>query len=96
MADRDDLETERHDRDVSIRLGRQAKAATAESGQLGELALLRLPQVLAILPISRSTWWDGVKRGRFPAPVRIGPRTTAWRASDIRELIASLDGGPMR
>jgi prophage regulatory protein len=53
-------------------------------------ALLRLDAILAPkgpLPISRSGWWAGVKSGRYPKPVRLGPRTTAWRASDIRRLV---------
>jgi prophage regulatory protein len=29
-----------------------------------------------------------VKDGRFPKPVKLGPRITAWRVEDIRELIA--------
>lgn len=39
------------------------------------------------IPVSRSTWWAGVKSGRFPAPVKLGPRITAWRESDIQKLI---------
>ena len=42
-------------------------------------ALLRLPQVLALIPVSRSAWWAGCKSGRYPKPVKLGPRTTAWR-----------------
>jgi prophage regulatory protein len=49
--------------------------------------LLREKQVLEILPIGRSTWWAGVKAGRFPQPVKLGPRITAWRAEDINRLI---------
>jgi predicted DNA-binding transcriptional regulator AlpA len=45
--------------------------------------LVRLPTVLQIIPVSRSTWWAGVKIGRFPPPVRLGPRTVAWRKADI-------------
>jgi predicted DNA-binding transcriptional regulator AlpA len=37
--------------------------------------------------VSRSTWWAGVKSGRFPAPVYLGKRLTAWREEDIRKLI---------
>jgi len=48
---------------------------------------LRLPQVLAIFPIGKSTWWEGCKTGRFPKPVKLGPRTTAWRAEDIAALL---------
>ena len=54
---------------------------------------LRLPQIIgdpdadpsipALIPVARSTWWQGVKDGRFPQPVKLGPRTTAWRAEDI-------------
>jgi predicted DNA-binding transcriptional regulator AlpA len=54
---------------------------------------LRLPQVLAIVPVSRSTWLAGIKSGRFPTPVRLGARCVAWRAADIRRLIESLDSG---
>ena len=51
---------------------------------------LRLPQVLAIVPISKSAWWKGCRSGRYPKPVKLGPRTTAWRAEDIAALIASF------
>lgn len=49
----------------------------------------RLPMVLANIPISKSSWWSGVKSGRYPQPVKLGPRTTAWRVEDIRKLIAN-------
>lgn len=49
--------------------------------------LIRLPEVLALLPISKSSWWAGVKDGQFPRPVKLGPRTTTWRLSDISALI---------
>ena len=46
------------------------------------------PPIPAIIPVSRSTWWQGVKDGRYPQPVRtLGQRITAWRAEDIRALI---------
>ncbi len=51
---------------------------------------LRLPQVLAIIPISKSVWWEGCKTGRFPKPVKLGPRTTAWKAEDILALVERL------
>ncbi len=57
---------------------------------LAENSLLRLPQVLALIPISKSSWWAGVKTGRFPKPVKIGPRTSAWRASDIAAVLESF------
>lgn len=51
---------------------------------------LRLRQVLQLIPVSRSTWWDGVKAGRFPPSVKLGPRTTAWRIEDIRALMERI------
>jgi prophage regulatory protein len=53
-------------------------------------ALLRLPQVLALVPVCASTWWAGVKSGRFPRPVKLGPHTTCWRLSEILALIDSV------
>ena len=49
--------------------------------------LLRLPEVLSLIPVGRSTFWQGVREGRFPKPVKLGPRTTCWRQSDIVAFI---------
>jgi len=46
-----------------------------------------IPPIPAIIPVSKSTWWAGIKLGRFPKPVKLGPRITAWRVEDIRALI---------
>ena len=54
---------------------------------------MRLPEVLRVIPISRSAWWDGVREGRYPAGVKLAPRTTAWRISAIRQLCDELGGG---
>ena len=54
----------------------------------------RPPPVLPLIPVSKSTWWDGVRSGRYPQPVKLGPRITAWRVEDIRALIENgVDGG---
>jgi predicted DNA-binding transcriptional regulator AlpA len=45
------------------------------------------PPIPAILPIGKTAWWAGVKSGRYPKPIKLGPRTTAWRVEDIRALI---------
>jgi prophage regulatory protein len=45
------------------------------------------PPILPIIPIGKSSWWAGVKSGRYPQPVKLGPSTTAWRIEDIRHLI---------
>ncbi|MEO7477715.1 MAG: AlpA family phage regulatory protein [Lysobacteraceae bacterium] len=48
---------------------------------------MRLPQVLAVYPVSRSSWWAMVRDRRAPQPVTLGRRCTAWRCADIRALI---------
>lgn len=45
---------------------------------------------LALIPVSRTTWWRGVKSGRYPQGVKISARRTAWRAEDIHNLLNSL------
>jgi predicted DNA-binding transcriptional regulator AlpA len=40
------------------------------------------------IPVSKTTWWAGVKSGRYPKPVKLAPRVTAWRVEDIHALIA--------
>ena len=52
--------------------------------------LLRINQVLALVPIGRSSWWEGCRTGRYPKPIKLGPRTTVWREEDIDAFIESL------
>ncbi|MGZ4958713.1 MAG: helix-turn-helix transcriptional regulator [Methylomonas sp.] len=68
--------------------------------QLPETGFLRLKQIVgdpkaeppipAILPISRTSFLNGVKSGKYPKSIKLGERTTAWRVEDIRELIHSV------
>ncbi len=65
--------------------------------ELPETGYLRLSQIIGnpkanpptppIIPVSKSTWWAGVKSGRYPKSVKLSERTTAWRVEDIRALI---------
>lgn len=50
------------------------------------------PPIPAIIPVSKSTFWQGVKEGRYPQPVKLGKRCTAWRVEDIRRYIESVGG----
>ena len=54
---------------------------------LPETGFLRLPEVLRYFPVSKSTWWAGIKAGRYPKGIKLGERATAWRVEDIRALI---------
>jgi predicted DNA-binding transcriptional regulator AlpA len=49
--------------------------------------LIRLREVLEIIPVGRSSWWLGVRQGRYPKPIKLGPRTTCWRESEVRRLV---------
>ncbi|MEO0400630.1 MAG: AlpA family phage regulatory protein [Pseudomonadota bacterium] len=54
-----------------------------------QTGFVRLKQILGPagpIPVSKSSWWAGVKDGRFPKPQKLGPRTTVWRAEEIRAL----------
>lgn len=55
-----------------------------------ETGFVRLPQVLEVIPVGKTCWWEGVRTGRYPKPVKLSARCTAWKAEDIRELIKRL------
>lgn len=62
-----------------------------DRGTLPATGFLRLASIVGRngpIPVSKSTWWSGVRSGRYPQPVKLGPRITAWRVEDIRALIA--------
>jgi prophage regulatory protein len=56
---------------------------------LPENGFVRLSVILKIYPVSKSTWWAGIKSGRYPAGLKLSEKCTAWRVEDIRKLIAS-------
>ena len=52
--------------------------------------LLRLNQVIGpngMIPVSRAAWYLGIKDGRFPKPISLGPNTKAYKLSDIQNLV---------
>lgn len=56
--------------------------------------LIKMPEVLAsYIPVCRATFFAGVKAGRYPKPVKIGKRATAWRVSDLEVYVESLQQG---
>ena len=60
---------------------------------LTEPAFLRLPQVLNVVPVSRSSWLRGIESGIYPRPIKLGgQRSVAWKSSDIRLLVEKLSG----
>ncbi len=61
-----------------------------EMQELPQTGLLRVKQVLRFIPVSRSSWWSGVKSGLYPKPLKLSERVTVWRASDIRDLVEGI------
>jgi len=57
-----------------------------------DTGFLRLPQVLHYIPVSKTIWFEGIKKGIYPKQVKLSERTSAWRVEDIRKLIAELGG----
>lgn len=58
---------------------------------LSRRGYVRLPAILKMIPVGKSTWWAGVKAGKFPQSVKLGRNTTAWRVEDIEKLMASFE-----
>ncbi len=65
--------------------------------QLPQTGYLRLSQILGkpkanppvppLIPIGKSSWWQGIKDGRFPRAIKLGPKITVWKVEDILALI---------
>ena len=66
---------------------------TTSNSHFPKTGFVRISAIIAPggpIPVSKSTWWQGVRDGRFPAPVKLGPKTTVWRVEDILALIERL------
>ena len=61
--------------------------------EMPENGLLRLPEVLRYIPVSKSTIYAKIKTGAWPRPVRITQRLVAWKARDIRNLLERIERG---
>ena len=65
--------------------------------QLPETGFLRIKQILGnkkanppippLIPVGKTSWWEGIRKGRFPKPIKLTKRITVWRVEDIRNLI---------
>jgi predicted DNA-binding transcriptional regulator AlpA len=56
-------------------------------------AKLKIP---ALIPVSKTTWWNGCKSGRFPRPIKLGGKCTAWRVEDIKKCILDFTSGSLQ
>jgi len=62
-----------------------------DSDSIPNIGYVRLPDILKVFPVSKSSWLNGVKSGQYPKPISLGPRTVAWKVEDIRALINELN-----
>lgn len=60
--------------------------------QLPQTGFVKLPTILSVFPVSKSTWWAGVKTGKYPQSLKHGS-STFWKAEDIHALLKSIEGG---
>jgi prophage regulatory protein len=65
--------------------------ASASTTDTEPLRLIRKRAVLSRVPWSETTLWRAVRAGRFPAPVRLGVNSVAWREADVNAWIAERE-----
>jgi len=55
---------------------------------LPDTGFVRLSTILKIIPVSRATWYAGMKERQFPKPIKlVGKRIAVWRVEDIKQLV---------
>jgi predicted DNA-binding transcriptional regulator AlpA len=57
-----------------------------------QTGFIKLPEVLRLIPVGKTKWYNGIKTGEYPKPVKLGLRACAWRVEDIKALIEKLGG----
>jgi len=77
---------------MALKLNSGEDVAIIGFDDLPDSAFVRLPTVAGLFAVTPSCIWKWVKSGRFPAPIKLGPQTTAWRVSAIRSALASPAG----
>jgi predicted DNA-binding transcriptional regulator AlpA len=61
----------------------------AEINEVPNEGLLRIDQLLKMIPIGKSTIWVRVKEKKFPQPIMLSSKTAVWKKSDILAYINS-------
>lgn len=61
-----------------------------KNNSLPKDGFVRLSVILKVIPVSKSTWWKGVKSNRFPSPIKLGKRITVWKVEEIYDLVESM------
>ena len=56
-----------------------------------DFRLLRLNEVLTLIPVSRESFYEGIEKGHYPKPLKVGKKLSVWKLSDIRDLVAKIE-----
>jgi predicted DNA-binding transcriptional regulator AlpA len=67
------------------------EAKAAENRAAGRFPCRPRTGIAPLVPVSAATVWRWVKEGKFPEPVRIGSRITAWKAADVQAWLAKRE-----
>lgn len=70
----------------------QRNKITYTPAPLPDEGFVRLPSVLAVLGISKTSFLDGVKTGKYPAGKLLSPRCRVWPVQEIRALLSQIAG----
>jgi len=72
-----------------------AKTAKKSNRQPNKKPKRSRPAIPAIIPVSKSEWYAGIKTGKYPKPIKLGARASAWKVSDILAVIERIsdEGG---
>lgn len=85
-----DQSVQNHMNGRSEMVEKPAAGQTLRFYRISEVIGDRKRGVAGIIPVSRASWYAGIKDGRYPKPVKLSERTAAWRSTDIDELVARL------
>lgn len=69
------------------------KSTEKKYGPMPETGFIRLGHVLHLLGISKSTLYEGIPKGIFPAPKKLTARTSVWSVHEIRAFIEKVENG---
>jgi prophage regulatory protein len=61
------------------------------SPQIPPITLMRIPQILKVMPVSKSKFWLMVQKGEFPKPIKIG-RSSFWTIEQVQAFIRERSG----
>ena len=61
------------------------------NNQIPPITLMRIPQILKVMPVSKSKFWLMVQKGEFPKPIKIG-RSSFWTIEQVQAFIRERSG----